>query len=120
MNDTAGYEYAQLASAATRTSLNATVEVLNNLATEGWELVSSHSVDKTLGLNEVSLLIRRRLHPLPPPPHSSEGWYDDPTGRWSGRYWNGQAWTWGVVRSGEEKAHRDPPTMRPPTGGLAQ
>lgn len=114
----AGYEYARLS--ATTVSVDLLVTKMNDLAAEGWELVSTHSADKTIGFNAVTALIRRELVPLSPPPEEAPGWYVDPSGRWEGRYWNGRAWTFAVHRSGEEKAHRDPPTALPPTAGIVQ
>jgi hypothetical protein len=116
----AGYEYAHLSTYATSGDLHGLVRQLNDLAVGGWELVSSHSVDKTVGFNGVTTLIRRELAPLPPPANTAADWYPDPSGRWDGRYWNGQAWTYAVARRGEDDPHRDPPTTLTPTPGLNQ
>lgn len=112
------YEYAQVSSYTNE--LDHLVGSLNDLATEGWELVTSHSADKTIGINNITVLIRRELEAPRHPVSAAPGWYPDPTGRWDARYWNGRAWTFGVLREGDGTPHRDPPTMLPPTKGLAQ
>jgi len=95
--------------------------ILNDLGTVGWELVSTHSADRTIGVNSTTALLRRRIMPLPPPRGSIEqGWYPDPSGRWHARYWNGIAWSFSVTRQDDPDVKRDSPTRLPPTQGLVQ
>ena len=72
------------------------IGVLNDMATDGWELVSAQSADTPAGGNWTTLFLRREIVPLPRPHSLDEGWYPDPTGRFSGRFWNGEAWTFHV------------------------
>jgi hypothetical protein len=95
------------------------VRKLNDLAAEGWEVVSTHSADRTIGLNSVTAMIRRRIVPLVEPDDLDEGWCPDPSGRWQSRYWNGRAWTYHVAAD-DGKQDRDPPTMLTPAEGLTQ
>ena len=90
------------------TRLGDLTKALNELGVDGWELVSTHSTDPTLGFNSITALMRRRIVPLPPPDDLSEGWHRDPSGRHEGRFWNGRAWTWHVTTDGE--TGRDSPT----------
>jgi hypothetical protein len=92
--------------------------LLNDLGADGWELVTTHSTDQTVGLNSVTALIRRKVLMLAPPPGVDPGWYPDPSGRFEHRQWNGHAWTFHVASNGE--THRDPPTRLDPTPGLTQ
>lgn len=95
------------------------VQTLNDLATDGWELVSTHSADRTVGTNAVTALIRRRIVPLPVPEDRQEGWKPDPSGRWRARHWNGRAWTYHVTDESSDR-HRDPPTAREPLQGFME
>lgn len=118
---TQSYEYAHLS--VMTTNVNELVLKLNNLAAEGWELVSSHSADKTLGFNSVTAMLRRAIIPLDHPTDPSEGWKKDPCGRYDWRHWNGRAWTFDVgwdKDRGSGRTFRDPPTQLAPTAGLVQ
>lgn len=112
------WEYSYVST--TTNSLPTLVESLNNLAVDGWELVTMDDVDRTLGVNALTAMVRRLIEPLDPPAASAEGWYPDPAGRFAQRFWNGRAWTFHVCHEGDKKALRDPPTMRPPTPELRQ
>lgn len=112
------YEYAQLS--VNTLSLDALVEKLNDLGAEGWELVTTHSADKLVGVNAVTALIRRLIEPLDPPEASEEAWYADPSGRYDKRFWNGRAWTFHVARVDDKSRHRDPPTQLIPTPNIRQ
>ena len=101
-------------------SLPTLVESLNNLAVDGWELVTMDDVDRTLGSTSLTAMVRRRIDPLPPPNPRDEGWYADPSGRFDKRYWSGRAWTFHVGRQADKAVLRDPPTARPPTPDLRQ
>ena len=96
------------------------VGVLNDLAAEGWSLVTVTDNDRTMGMNSLTALIRRPIDTLPEPELRGEGWYPDPAGRFDLRLWNGQAWTFNVARSEDKSTHRDPPTARRPTSDLTQ
>lgn len=96
------------------------VEVLNDLAAEGWQLVTITGNDKTIGVNALTAIIRRQVDPLPDPEDRSEGWHPDPAGRFDARHWNGRAWTFNVARRSDKSVHRDPPTLRVPTPNLDQ
>lgn len=112
------WEYSYVST--TTNSLPTLVESLNNLAVDGWELVTMDDVDRTLGINALTAMVRRLIEPLEPPPAIAEGWYPDPSGRFARRYWSGRAWTFHVCREGDKKALRDSPTMRTPTPDLRQ
>jgi hypothetical protein len=112
--DTWEHSYVQTSTAG----LPDLTRILNDLGADGWELVSTHSTDKTVGINSVTALIRRRIVPLPPPPKGDEGWYPDPSGRFQHRQWNGRAWTFHVATDGDTQ--RDPPTRLQPSPGLVQ
>lgn len=88
-------------------------QIINDLAVDGWQLVSTHSTDRTLGLNSVTAFLRRPIVPLDAPADTAPGWHPDPAGRHEHRYWNGRAWTYRVADNGVE--HRDPPTQLPPS-----
>lgn len=52
-----------------------------------------------------------------------EGWYSDPTGRYSNRYWDGSRWTTSVSRGGSNEVDAGPVPTTPPapgTGARAQ
>lgn len=110
------YEYSYLSGAMGGADL---VVALNDLAAEGWELVSSHGSGQPVGAGTTTVLIRRRIEPLDPP-DAEPGWFPDPSGRWDRRYWNGRAWTFHVAREADKSRHRDPPTRHAPTGDLLQ
>jgi hypothetical protein len=112
------WEYSYVS--ATTNSLPTLVESLNNLSADGWELVTMGDIDKTIGINQLTAMIRRRIEPLPAPPLVDEGWYPDPSGRFDQRLWNGRAWTFFVARNADKSTHRDPPTCRRPTADLKQ
>lgn len=112
------WEYSYIVT--TTNAHRALVENLNNLTADGWELVTMDDVDRTLGVNALTAIIRRRIEPLPPPPVLEEGWYPDPAGRFDQRRWNGRAWTFFVARNVDKSTHRDPPTARQPTPDLTQ
>lgn len=116
--DQVTWEYSYIS--ATSNSVSSLVEALNNLTPDGWELVTMDNVDKTLGLNAVTAMVRRRIEPLPAPATLEEGWYPDPSGRFDQRLWNGRAWTFHVARNVDKSTHRDPPTARQPTPDLRQ
>lgn len=116
--ETVMWEYSYIST--TTNSLPTLVESLNNLTAEGWELVTMDDVDRTLGINALMAVIRRRIEPLPLPPILDEGWYPDPSGRFDQRMWNGRAWTFFVARNADKSTHRDPPTALPPTPELRQ
>ena len=96
------------------------VEVLNDLAAEGWQLVTITGNDRTVGVNSLTALVRRLIDPLPEPSDQTEGWYPDPSGRYDVRFWNGRAWTFNVGRRADKSAHRDAPTFKRPTPDLSQ
>lgn len=51
-----------------------------------------------------------------PAPSSADGWFPDPTGRYSLRYWNGQQWTeW--VSSNDRQVRSDPIVTNIPMPG---
>jgi len=110
------YSYVQVNSTATRKL----VALLNDLGVDGWQLVTMDDVDRTLGMNSLTAVVRRPIDPLAPPGSGDEGWYPDPAGRFDRRFWNGRAWTFSVARDADQTTHRDPPTTRPPTPGLTQ
>ena len=110
------YSYVQVGSNGVRKL----VEVLNDLATDGWQLVTMDDVDRSLGANSLTAVVRRVIEPLPLPPALDEEWYPDPSGRWDKRFWNGRAWTYHVARVADETIHRDAPTALPPTDQLTQ
>jgi hypothetical protein len=112
------WEYSYVST--TTNSLPTMVESLNNLAVDGWELVTMDDIDRTLGINSLTAMVRRRIEPLRAPDERDEGWYVDPSGRFDKRYWNGRAWTFHVGRQADKAVLRDPPTARPPTPELTQ
>jgi hypothetical protein len=104
------WEYTYLEGSTGR--LTELIGVLNDMATDGWELVSVQSADTPAGVNWTTLFLRRQIVPLPRPHSLEQGWYPDPAGRFAGRFWNGEAWTFHVFTGSAE--HRDPPTKRVP------
>jgi hypothetical protein len=94
------------------------VRTLNDLACEGWQLVTMDDVDPTIGVNGLLATVRRRIVPLELPPERGEGWYVDPSGRYDKRFWNGRAWTFSVARVADKSTHRDPPTQLAPNPTL--
>jgi hypothetical protein len=115
---TVQWEYSYLTTATGRTQQ--LVETINDLGVEGWQLVTMDDVDRTIGLNELTAILRRRIAPLPPPDDLADGWYPDPSGRFDLRDWNGRAWTFHVARTADKSTHRDPPTALTPTPDLHQ
>jgi hypothetical protein len=85
---------------------------LNDAGARGWELVSVTNNDRMVGVNSIVALMRRRIVPLPPPEDLSADWKPDPSGRFKGRLWDGECWTFRVMTDGKED--RDPPTRRTP------
>lgn len=116
MTEASTWEYSYVTASAN--GLKRLVVMLNDLAAEGWELVTMDDVDRTLGMNALTAMIRRRIEPLPYPESIDEGWYRDPSGRFDRRFWNGRAWTFNVTRDADRSQHRDPPTLLPPTPQL--
>lgn len=110
------YSYVQVGANGVRTL----VETLNDLASDGWGLVTVTNNDRTVGANALTAMIRRPIVPLPPPDGMDADWYPDPSGRFDRRYWNGRAWTFHVTRDADKSKHRDPPTALPPTPDLTQ
>jgi hypothetical protein len=92
--------------------LKGLTQTLNDAGARGWELVSITNSDKTIGLNSIVALMRRPIESLPEPDDESADWKPDPTGRFNGRYRDGEAWTFRTMTDGVE--HRDPPTLRTP------
>lgn len=93
-------------------SLNGLMQRLNDAGARGWELVSITNNDKMVGLNSIVAIMRRPIEPLAEPDDTSADWKPDPSGRFKGRYWDGEAWTMRTMSDGVE--HRDPPTKRTP------
>lgn len=100
------WEYARVNAATT--NIDGLIERLNALGTYGWEVVGFASSDKTIGLNALHAVLRRRICPLPPPDDVLPGWKPDPSGRHEQRYWTGALWTREVVTGGFD--HDDAPT----------
>ena len=85
-------------------------EHLNRLGSVGWEVCGFASVDKTIGLNSVTAMLKREL-PSPMPPVSTEpAWLADPLRRHEVRWWNGARWTEHVIDAGKEGT--DAPVQR--------
>lgn len=118
MHELAGCEYSYVQVGAN--GAQKLVQALNDLASEGWMLVTVTSNDRTMGLNTLTALIRRPIVPLADPATLEPGWHPDPSRRFDRRYWNGRAWTFQVTRDGNKSTHRDPPTALPPTSHLSQ
>jgi len=116
MGETGRYEYAVLTGRGG--DIAKLIAQLNDLAADGWEMVTLAVQDAGFAGTALGIPIRRPLVPLPPPINTEPGWYPDPSGRWEAREWNGRAWTFSVGRNG--KQHRDAPTRLPPTPGLTQ
>jgi hypothetical protein len=92
---------------------------------DGWEVVSfDHEAAETdrhgrqVDTPLVTALVKRQIVPPPPPYDRSAGWYEDPTMRFSRRYWNGWRWTSHVSGDSAREVDRDPPTTLPPTEGI--
>ena len=93
-------------------------EALNDAGARGWRLVSITNNDKMIGLNSIVALMTRPIEPLPEPDDLAPDWKPDPSGRFKGRYWDGEAWTFRTMTDGT--AYRDPPTARTPANGGSQ
>jgi hypothetical protein len=75
---------------------------LRNLGVLGWEVCGFASADKTIGLNESVVLLKRERLGLPPPAETAiPEWYPDPSGRFELRYWDGLRWTDHVSADGK-------------------
>lgn len=88
------------------------LENINDAGARGWELVSITDNDQMVGLNSIVAILRREVEPLAEPDDTDADWKPDPSGRFKGRYWDGEAWTMRTMTDGVE--HRDPPTTRTP------
>ena len=88
------------------------VEVLNEFGAAGWEVAGFASADKTIGLNSLTVILKRPRSPLPAPSgEPPEGWLPDPSGRHPDRHWSGTAWTqWVRDRPGGTRSE-DPPYL---------
>ena len=104
------WEYVSLQ--AISIGLQGLTEMLNDAGARGWELVSITNNDRLVGPNSLVAIMRREIVPLPAPEDESADWKPDPSGRFKGRYWDGEAWTMRTMTDGTE--HRDPPTLRSP------
>jgi hypothetical protein len=62
------------------TRLSDLTKALNDLGADGWELVSTHSTDPTLGFNSITALMRRRIVALAPPRRPVRGMASRPVG----------------------------------------
>lgn len=87
------------------------VKALNDAGVRGWELVSVAGSDR-VGMDAVLAVLKRPIDPFDPPEDPVEGWKPDPSGRFEGRYWDGEVWTMRTTTAGQD--HRDPPTRRTP------
>lgn len=83
---------------------------LNALGLDGWEMVGFAAADRTLGLNAlVSVLKRRRVALAIPDGSPDEGWLPDPSKRHPDRYWDGSRWThWVRDQEGGTRSEDDP------------
>lgn len=90
-------------------------DILTRLGGEGWEVVATAGVDKTIGVNAVVLIAKRLCVPPAPPPSLEAEWHDDPTGRFDKRYWDGRQWSVHVGTVSPKSTGIDPPTMLGPT-----
>jgi hypothetical protein len=61
-------------------------------------VVGITGVDKTIGVNAVMIVLKRRMATLPPPEDQDDGWKADPLGRAQWRWWAGR-WTEQVVNA---------------------
>lgn len=67
---------------------------LRALGSVGWEAVGYCSIDRTIGLNVVSVLLKRPTVGLALPADGEPaGWLPDPAGRFARRYWDGLRWS---------------------------
>lgn len=80
---------------------------LNQAGSVGWEAVGITAADRTLGLNQVQVILKRRAIALPDPDDLSAGWKPDPLGRHELRWWDGLRWESAVHDNG--KASNDWP-----------
>lgn len=81
---------------------------LNEAGWAGWEVVGFAAADKTIGLNEYAVIVKRpKPAPFAPPSDLSPAWHPDPSGRHSHRWWTGTYWDATVGDGGETSS--DPP-----------
>jgi uncharacterized protein DUF2510 len=66
---------------------------LNALGAVGWEVCGFASVDKTIGLNSMTALVKRERPPLPAPEARAAAWHPDPLERHERRWWDGIRWS---------------------------
>jgi hypothetical protein len=93
-----------------------TADYLAVLGAEGWDMAGIAFADKTIGLNAIVVMLKRECVPPPPPADLGAAWFDDPTGRFDKRYWDGRVWSAHVGITGPPKKRAlDAPTMLPPT-----
>ena len=83
---------------------------LDQLGAEDWEVVGFAAVDQTVGLNVMTVLLRRWYDSLPAADISEPDWLPDPTGRNKERWWTGQHWSL-RVSDGSERETMDYPRM---------
>ncbi len=89
--------------------------MLNKLGLVGWEVVGFASADRTIGLNAIMAVLKRRVVAPAPPEPGDPAWYADPTGRFERRYFDGAFWTTHVTPGkGDEVTGEDTPTLLPP------
>jgi hypothetical protein len=77
---------------------------LTALGSIGWEAVGYMSVDRTVGLNAVSVLLKRRCPTFPAHTVRSPEWAPDPAGRFAQRFWDGMRWSQHVIAASGEQS----------------
>jgi hypothetical protein len=72
---------------------------LSALGSLGWEAVGYTCIVQ-IGPNNASVLLKREVAALSPPPNDLSGWYADPAQRFEQRHWDGLRWTQHVSTAG--------------------
>jgi Protein of unknown function (DUF2510) len=93
------WEYMQLTEGTSPVAQAKMTEQLNEFGTIGWEVCGIAAVDRTVGLNTVTVTLKRQRAASFAPAETS-GWHADPSGRFEQRYYDGLRWTEHVSTGG--------------------
>jgi hypothetical protein len=95
------WEYMHLTEGTSPVSQAKMTQQLNELGTVGWEVCGMAAVDRTVGLNTVTVTLKRQ-RAATYPPAGAAGWHADPSGRFELRYYDGLRWTEHVSTGGKQ------------------
>lgn len=90
-------------------------EALNRYGSIGWETVGVAGVDRTVGTNGITVVMKRAAPAVRAPQERTAGWHTDPWRRAELRWWTGTHWSEQVVDTGSTPSV-DWPIGSPPLG----